>query len=479
MTGTGTSGAATATEQLADVVVARGYDDSNRELYHDVKRLVLDYLGVGLAGSRTGSGQLAAGFALELAGPAESHLFGRPAPVTAVHAAFANAISSHSVELDDVDELALFHYSPPIVSAALAIAERQHSTGREFLVAVLSGCETMNRLSRATNPALRDRGFHTTPACGVFGATVAAGVLLQLSAAELVSALGLAGAQAGGLMEMYGTSMQKRFNPGPAARNGVTAALLAKAGFTGADSIIDGERGFAAAFAGAFDATRFLDELGRKIPVAFEFKPYSCARPIHNAIDAVLELRQAGLRAEDLATATVHRHPDWAHYHVITEPRTFHEAQVSLPYSAAIALVYGNALPEHYARVEQGDPAAAAVSKRVSVVADPTLRRGVSCRVVATTVGGREFVAEVDYPRGSLQRPLTDAELEAKFRSLAGPSMPEARVSQVAHAVWTVDEFADLRQLGELLSGTDDANDADAMIEPVLPAPRESFERAR
>src|SRR5690606_15569427 len=114
----------------------------------------------------------------------------------------------------------------------------------------LGGCEMMARLSRATNPQLRDRGFHTTPTCGTFGATVAAGRLLGLDPEQMTSALGLAGAQASGLMEMYGTSMQKRFNPGPAARNGVVAAQMAALGFTGADTILDGVRGFGPAFAG-------------------------------------------------------------------------------------------------------------------------------------------------------------------------------------------------------------------------------------
>src|SRR5262249_4912781 len=155
---------------------------------------------------------------------------------------------------------------------------------------------------QAVNPALRDRGFHTTPTCGVFGATAACGLILGLDAAKLVSAFGLAGAQASGLMEMYGPSMQKRFNPGPAARNAVPAALMADDGFTGADSIIDGERGFARAFAGSFDEGRFLEGLGATIPVVVEYKAYSCARPIHNAIDAMLALRQRhGLTPADVA----------------------------------------------------------------------------------------------------------------------------------------------------------------------------------
>src|SRR5689334_8815241 len=213
-----------------------------------VKRLLLDYLGVAVAGSQTESGEIAREFAALQGSAPESTLIGGNGRVPMAAASFANAISSHSIELDDIDVLALFHFSPPVFSAALAVAEANTANGKDLLAALAAGCEMMERVSSAANNDLRNRAFHTTPTCGVFGATVAAGKLMKLNAAKLTSALGLAGAQASGLMEMYGPSMQKRFNPGPAARNGVTSALMAQLGFTGADTIFAGERGFLRAF---------------------------------------------------------------------------------------------------------------------------------------------------------------------------------------------------------------------------------------
>src|SRR3954467_6412463 len=158
----------------------------------------------------------------------------------------------------------------------------------------------MERTARATNPSLRNRGFHTTPTCGVFGATVAAGKLLKLSKDKLVSALGMAGAQASGLMEMYGPSMQKRFNPGPTARNGVTAARMAQLGFTGADTIFEGERGFLKAFTDESRGEALVEGVRKPYELLIEFKPYSCARPIHNAIDCALDVRsEAGFNAAE------------------------------------------------------------------------------------------------------------------------------------------------------------------------------------
>src|SRR5262249_1655477 len=145
--------------------------------------------------------------------------------------------------------------------------------------------------------------------------------------AKLTSALGLAGAQASGLMEMYGPSMQKRFNPGPTARNGVTSAAMAQLGFTGADTIFDGERGFLRAFTDKHDASQLTEAIEQPYQLEIEFKPYSCARPIHNAIDCALEIRKRDNPAlSAISKIEMVRHPDWAQYHQNKAPRTFHEA---------------------------------------------------------------------------------------------------------------------------------------------------------
>ena len=168
---------------------------------HAMKRLLLDYLGVAIAGSQTESGVIAREFA-NLQGKApEATLIGGRERVPMAAASFANAISCHSIELDDIDVLALFHFSPPVFSSALAVAEANGANGKDLLAALSAGCEVMERVSMAANNDLRNRAFHTTPTCGVFGATVAAGKLLKLTPEKMVSALGLAGAQSSGLME--------------------------------------------------------------------------------------------------------------------------------------------------------------------------------------------------------------------------------------------------------------------------------------
>ncbi len=445
--------AETAAEQLARHFVALRLDAIPRKPVEDVKVLVRDYLGVALGGSRTDSGRIAARFAMETGGKAEARLIGQAGRVPAVHAAFANAIASHSIELDDVDVLALYHFSPPVISAALAVAERVGASGEAFLVACVAGCEMMARVSDATNPSLRNRAYHTTPTAGVFGAAIAAAHLLRLDGAQTVSALGLAGAQASGLMEMYGPSMQKRFNPGPAARNGVTAAIMAQLGFTGAATILEGERGFCRAFTDRHDVAKLTEGLGTEFPMHFEYKAYSCARPIHNAIDCALAVRRELTEPTTaIRSMTMRRHPDWAHYHLNKTPQTYHEAQVSLPYSVAVALIEGAALLPQYQDEKLHEPEIVRLSDLLQVEPDPGLPRGVSCHLTVTTQGGATLSAQVDHPRGSIANPMTPDEMAAKVHLLADPVLGAQRVEHVIDATDRIERLDSIDALTSLLS---------------------------
>jgi 2-methylcitrate dehydratase PrpD len=447
--------AQTIAEQLASHFASFKYDALSDDSKIAVKRLLLDYLGVAVSGSQTGSGNIARQFARSTGGNTEATLIGDNARVPAIQAAFANAISSHSVELDDIDVLALFHFSPPVYAAALATAEQVSASGQDLLGALAAGCEMMERVSRAANPSLRNRGYHSTPTCGVFGATIASATLLGLSAGKVVSALGLAGAQAGGLMEMYGPSMQKRFNPGPASRNGVTAAAIANMGFTGAATIFEGERGFLAAFTDQNDPARLIAGMDKPYHLDIEFKPYSCARPIHNAIDCALKIRAD--HAPDLNRIKhidMARHPDWAKYHQNAHPSTYHEAQVSLPYAVAVSLTDGQALFAQFNNARLKEPGLIHLSELVHITVDPSLPRGVSCRMTMEMEDGTRHVSQVDYPKGSIQNSMSDAELRVKFDSLVTPVLGAGRAAEIAALVANIEQCKNIGLLMKLLTVT-------------------------
>jgi len=445
--------AKTIAEQLAAHFSTFTYDTLTPQARKAVKRLLLDYLGVAVAGSQTGSGKVARQFAASTGGHQQATLIGDGARVPAMQAALANAISSHSVELDDIDVLALFHFSPPVYSAALATAEQVGADGRALLAALAAGCEMMERLSKAANNSLRNRAYHTTPTCGIFGATVASGLLLGNTEEQIVSALGLAGAQSGGLMEMYGPSMQKRFNPGPASRNGVTAAAMANMGFTGAATIFEGERGWLKAFTDKNDPGQLTLDLDKPYQLDIEFKPYSCARPIHNAIDCALDIRKQ--HAPDLnriKRMTMARHPDWALYHQNAKPQTYHEAQVSLPYSVAVAFTDGQALFPQYNNARLKEPMLLKLSEMLKITVDDTLPRGVSCKLTVEMDDGAKHVSQVDYPKGSIQNAMSDDELRAKFDSLTLPVLGASRSAEAAAVIGDIENCRDIGQLMSLLA---------------------------
>jgi 2-methylcitrate dehydratase PrpD len=442
---------ATAAETLAKHFANLKAGDIPKVKIAECKALVRDYLGVALAGSQTGSGKAARAFALDVGGKAENTLIGYGDKVPAVHGALVNAISSHSIELDDVDILALFHFSPPVVSAALAAAERENASGAEFIAAVVAGCDMMARASDAMNFSLRNRGYHTTPVCGVFGATIAAARLFKLNEEQTVSALGMAGAQASGLMEMYGPSMQKRFNPGPAARNGVTAAQMARHGFTGAATIFDGERGVLKAFTDENDLAALTRNLGTDYPVHIEYKAYSCARPIHNAIDCALAVRKELKEPlSAIKSMTMRRHPAWANYHLNTRPKTYHEAQVSLPYSVAVALIEGAAFFPQYQNEKLGDKDILRLSDLLKIVPDDSLPRGVSCHLVVETAGGAKLESQIDHPKGSIAYPMTDEEMRAKVHLLGDSVLGADQVNRMIAAIDKVETLDSISTLTKL-----------------------------
>jgi 2-methylcitrate dehydratase PrpD len=253
---------------------------------------------------------------------------------------------------------------------------------------------------------------------------------------------------------MYGPSMQKRFNPGPAARNGVTAGILAGLGFTGTNTIFEGERGFCRAFSDAFDAGELTKDLDETYALQLEYKPYSCARPIHNAIDCALDIRRQ--MKEPLAAVraiAMRRHPAWAHYHLNAEPKTYHEAQVSLPYSVAIALIEGGALPPQYQDEKLGDPEIRRLSSLVKVMPDENLPRGVSCHMTLETDDGASYAAQVDYPKGSIQNPMTPAEMDQKVHMLGDNVLGAEAVARLLDLISRLESLASLDDLMTVAGG--------------------------
>ncbi|HEY0580587.1 MAG TPA: MmgE/PrpD family protein, partial [Chloroflexota bacterium] len=294
----------TAAASLADFCQHLRWHELPAEVQDRTRELLLDLLGVALAGSRQPSSPPAAQAALQLGGSGGASVIGSGRQTSAVFAALANGTAAHAVELDDVTTESSLHPGVAVIPAALALAEELEAAPKTLFEAIVVGYEVTMRVGNALNPASAyARGFHPTGVAGVFGATMAAGRLLGLDAEALTRALGIAGTMASGSLEYLADgAWTKRLNAGWAGHAGITAARLAQAGFTGPATVFEGRLGVLHAYTDEPLADRLLADLGEPLQVLrVSIKPYACCRYNHGLIDGVLELtRTQAFAAEDV-----------------------------------------------------------------------------------------------------------------------------------------------------------------------------------
>jgi len=349
---------------------------------------------------------------------------------SAAGAALANGVASHVLELDDVHKGSTLHPAAPIIPAALAVAEREHADGQTFLLAVALGYEAALRIGEAVNPD-HYRFWHPTGTAATFGAAVAAGTILGLDAKRMLDALGTAGTQAAGLWEFNADgAMSKHLHPGKAAFNGVVAADLAAAGFTGATRILEGDRGFFRATAQTFDASRITDGLGTRWKISENcYKMHSCCGHTHSAIDIALDLRP-GAKGASISGIRIETYGPG--HKIVREgnPSSPYRAQFSIAYCVATALVEGQVgldqfTADRFDAAGVRDPSIAYLLKqtRVSVAEDLTAKYPAAwpARITIELGDGRSLRGAADFPRGNPENPVTTEALEAKFTGLVAP----------------------------------------------------------
>ncbi len=427
---------------------------------------MLDLLGNALGGSVSPSSVLLR-TALSHVPPGEATVIGGRALALPEYAALLNGAAAHALEMDDTHQPSSTHPGAAVIPAALAAAELQDASGRDLLTAVVAGYEVMTRIGMALGPAEQyARGFHPTSVCGVFGAAAATGLLLGAAPRQIASSFGIAGSQAGGLLAFLGDgSLVKRLHPGWAAHGGLIAARLALAGFSGPVTVFEGEHGLFGAFSGAAHPQPLLEEdWSPPQLLQTSIKAHACCRYNQAPLDALLQcVRNGALRAEDVDS--VELGVLGVAWNVIAEPRerkldprTVVDAQFSLPYGAAVALLYGRAGVQEHREELLHDPAVRALMLRVACVRDAALDAAYPARWPATarvrTRDGREFCARVEFPRGDPENPLTPAGLETKFRALAGAVLPTERLDELVRLVGELDTAASVRPLATALGAT-------------------------
>jgi len=427
------------------------------------QRCVLDTVGVLVAGSR---GPLAPVLRSGLAAHGHgghSTIVGVKEPVAAPVAAMANSAAGHALEADDFHRGATVHPGIVVVPTALAVAEEAGASGRDLLAAVVAGYEVMIRVGLGARGSQYRRGFHPTATCGVFGAAAAAGRLYNLPPQALVAALGIAGTGAGGLLAYKAEGdWTKAVQVGRSAAWGIEAAWLARAGCSGPSGILEGGWGFLRAFGEVADPALVTDGLGQVFAIeGVSVKPYPCCRFVHAPVEALLSL----LRAENIDPASIVAIEVATHEQAIrstmvpTErkyrPRTVVDAQFSLPFCLAAAVIRKQLTPREFEPEALADASILALADRVRALVDADHTAAFPAHTparVTVQTGQGAFTREVLDPLGDPERPLSDVELEAKFLGLADPVLTSQGGVLLLDKLRTIERVSAARDLLALLT---------------------------
>jgi len=449
------------TAVLAEWAAAYRLEDAPDTVVERMKALVLDFLRVVAVGARLPWSRSTRVLALQLGGKAECSLVLCGSRIDAARAAFVNGAYAHACDLDDTHVGSMHHAGASILPAVLAMAERENASGRALLEAAIIGYEASLRIGLATQPALFQRGFMATPTCGAMGAALAAGKLLKFNATDMAGALGAAGAYAGGLAQFYlSGGVTKRLNGARGAESGVMAALLTQAGIWGPRDILEGEAGFFHAFSGNAKPEKITGDLGRGYRLMeVSTKIHAGAGRLQATVDAGLSLgAQHGLAAEQIVECEVGIPKVVQGRLTQLDPPDLQSAQLSIPFSLAMALALGRtrgaqaALRREDYETALVDADIRALSNRTRCVLDAEIEAGtnteeVPSRVSITLADGRKFVAHEPHPRGSPHRRMTWDELSALFKDTVADALPAATLNRLLDLVAGLDRDTQPREI--------------------------------
>ena len=440
------------TRMLAEFAVGLRYEDLPDDIIANAKRCILDSLGCGIYGASKPWTESVSRVVAALGQAPKAAGWGSRVAADPLGAALINGMAAQGFELDDCHDQSMSHYGAGVIPSVLASAQGFGDfTGKEIILAVVVGYELGARIGNTVSPYAFHRGFHPCGLTSTFAAAAAVGKLLQLDTDQFVSALGLAGSQAAGLMASQFGAMAKRFHSGKAAQNGIIAALCAKEGLTGVRDVLEAPYGgFCSSYADTYDLSWATNGLGTEFEMRHNgFKQYSSLASSQTSVDALRAIRaRHAIKGEGVAkveigtTKMVHVHCGWPYV-----PGETIAAQMNLPYTAAVTLLEGNAFVDQYTDDKLSDPVIVDLANRVVVSVDPDLDAGGphemrAVRVAVTMRSGEVLREAATYRSGHWKNPLSDAVLGAKFRDLAGRAVTPAAVSMIEQIIGSLESEA-------------------------------------
>ncbi|MDR5733934.1 MmgE/PrpD family protein [Caballeronia sp. LZ025] len=429
------------TRILAEFIHRTAYQDLPGNARREGVRTLMNWVGVAVGGSHDPTVDRAVAALAPFSGPPQANLLGRTERFDIMNAAFINGVSSHIFDYDDTHLKTIIHPAGPVVSAILAYAQYRPVTGKDFLNALVLGVETELRIGNSVYPNHYDVGWHITGTCGVFGSTAAMSKLMGLSVQQTVWAFGLAASQPVGLRESFG-SMNKSFNPGRAAANGMFAAILAEKNYTSSDGMIEAKRGWANTISTKQDYQEITDGLSTHWESTLNtYKPFACGIVIHPALDAAIQLRNENrLSADQIDRIDLRVHPLVVELTGKKSPQMGLEGKFSIYHAVAIAIIDGAAGEKQFSDAKVRDPQAVGLRKKVDLIVDPTIRPE-QVDMTITLKDGRKLHKFIEHAIGSTEVPMSNQQLEKKFSDLADGILPADQTRKLIDTCWQVEQL--------------------------------------
>src|SRR5438552_963147 len=449
-------------ERLAAYSTTERFDTLPAAAVGAARLAILDTLGVMLAGSPEDTAVRARTLLAHRRGTPEATVVGTPLRAPVEDAAFANGTAAHALDYDDVQASLSGHPSAPILSPALAVAERAGASGADLITAFVVGVEIESKLGRAINPAHYEVGWHSTATCGVFGAAAATSKLLGLSTEQIVHAMAIAASMASGIKANFGTD-GKPLHGGHASGCGVEAALLAQAGVTGNPEALEHTDGFGSTHGGGAkplwgETVTGLGEPHEIVSPGIGVKRFPSCASTHQSLDATLALMAehaiAPAAVDAVECGVFYLAP---HQLIYDRADTGLQGKFSMPYCVSVALLDRTVGLAQFAdeRVQRADVQALMPKVRMFVHPEQTTRECLPTRfseVTITLKDGRRLQKRVAQAKGQPKNPLTTGELEAKFRDCASRVLPAERTESVLSAVRALETVPDVSVLARALA---------------------------
>lgn len=446
----------TASSKLAEFALATFSQEIPKTVCSVAILAIIDQFGLQIGGSEFAWSKSIHQYAKKYAGVGKSTVTRYGDLLPAVQAAFINGSFAHAQDFDDSHQEAQTHPGSVVIPAAIAISEHINLSGDIVLKAIIIGMEVMLRLAHTLCPSCIEGGHHTPPTIGPFGAAIACGLLLGLNKSQLINALGIFGSYSGGLVEytLSGGSV-KRIHTGIGARAGLEAALLAKEGLTGPETIIDGKKGMWEIFGrGKAFPERLLDQIGeRYILTTLMFKPYNCCYLIHPAIETFLKLCvQNNITGSDIESVTVgYSKFSISHAGKIIVPKDELGAQFSTSFTLSLSLLKEAPGMWSYTTENLFDPKIVELAKRISVIEDEEANQEFpkknGCIVTLNTKSGNTFVLRIKDPKGSPENLLNSNDVKEKYFKNTYPIIGEEHAQELYERLQLFESLKNLRNL--------------------------------